>query len=82
MNNKSFGALIATAVAALVTGVAFTDSQAAEAKACYRKTCGSSVKGHSGSCAGTKVGDISDEKACTEAGGAWLTEDDAAKLKM
>lgn len=83
MNNKSFGALIATAVAALVTGVVSTDSaQAADAKACYRKSCGSSVKGHAGSCAGTKVAEITDEKACTEAGGVWVTEADAAKLKM
>lgn len=81
MNNKSFGALIATAVAAMMTGVAFADHHADE-KACYRKSCGSSVKGHSGSCGGTAVPELKDEKSCTDAGGVWITKDEAEKLKM
>jgi len=81
MNNKSFGALIATAVAAMVTGV-YADHHATDAKACYRKSCGTSVKGHAGSCGGTAVPELKDEKACTDAGGVWVTEAEAEKLKM
>ena len=53
----------------------------AEAKACYRPHCGSSVKGHEGSCGGTKVEELSEEAACETAGGAWATEEEAKKLK-
>ena len=44
--------------------------------------CGKSIKGHEGSCGGTKVDDIGDQKACEGAGGAWITEAEAAKYKM
>jgi len=81
MNGKAFGALIASAVAALITGVAFADQHEGDTKACYRKSCGESVKGHTGTCAGTKVADLKDEKSCSAAGGAWISEADAAKLK-
>ena len=81
MNTRMFGALLAGAVLAMGGGAAAADQAAAD-KACYRKSCGSSVKGHSGSCAGSKVDGLKDEKACTEAGGVWLTADEAAKLKM
>ena len=80
MNGKMFGALVAGAVLALGTGAASAES-AAEAKACYRKSCGESIKGHSGSCAGTQAADVKTEKECTDAGGAWVTAADAAKLK-
>jgi len=79
MNGKKFGALVATAVA-LMGGTVFAADKD-DAKACYRKSCGSSVKGHSGSCAGTKVSDIKDEKTCTDAGGAWTTASDAKSLE-
>ncbi|MEO8605970.1 MAG: hypothetical protein ABI629_25595 [bacterium] len=85
MNGKQFGALIATAVAmAMMEGSAVAadgSADKAEAKACYRKSCGSSVKGHSGSCAGTKVDGITDEKACTDAGGSWTTASGADSMK-
>jgi hypothetical protein len=81
MNGKIFGALVTGAVLALSAGAAVAEHHETD-KACYRKSCGSSVKGHSGSCAGSKVDGLKDEKACTEAGGVWLTADEAAKLKM
>jgi len=81
MKSTTFGALLAGALLAL-GGTALADNHEGESKGCYRKTCGSSVKGHSGSCAGTKVDALKDEKACSDAGGAWLTAADAAKLKM
>jgi hypothetical protein len=81
MKGKQFGALVATAIAAMMTGMVVTADGAGEAKACYRKSCGSSVKGHSGSCAGTKVDDVTDEHTCTEAGGAWTTAAEAEALK-
>ena len=80
MNGKVFGALVAGAVLALGAGAASAES-AAEAKACYRKSCGESVKGHTGMCAGSKVAELKSEKDCTDAGGVWITADDAAKLK-
>ena len=81
MKGKQFGALMATAIAAMMTGMVVTADGAAEAKACYRKSCGSSVKGHSGSCAGTKVDGVTDEQACTDAGGTWTTAAEAKSLK-
>ena len=80
MNGKVFGALVAGAVLALGTGTARAADEA-DAKACYRKTCGESVKGHAGMGAGSKVAELKSEKDCTAAGGAWVTAADAAKLK-
>ena len=77
MNSRIFGALVLA-----MAGGAAAAEQAAADKACYRKSCGSSVKGHAGSCAGSKVEALKDEKSCTEAGGVWLTADEASKLKM
>ena len=82
MNGRIFGALVTGAVLALGAGAAAADEQGKTDKACYRKSCGSSVKGHTGSCAGSKVEALQDEKSCTDAGGVWLTADEASKLKM
>jgi hypothetical protein len=51
-----------------------------EAKACYRTKCGTSVKGHKGKCGGTKVDGISVEQECKDAGGAWVTAEEAKKF--
>lgn len=82
MNGKVFAALVAGAVVAL-SGSATAEEQqaAADEKACYRKSCGGSVKGHSGSCGGTKVDALTTEKECTDAGGVWVTAAEAEKLK-
>lgn len=80
MNGKVFGALVAGAVLALSAGAARAADQG-EAKACYRKTCGESIKGHAGMCAGSKAAELKTEKDCTTAGGAWITAAEAAKLK-
>ena len=80
MNGKVFGALVAGAVLALSAGSARAADEA-DAKACYRKSCGESVKGHTGMCSGSKVAELKTEKECTAAGGAWITADDAKKLK-
>ena len=77
----TFGALLTGAMLALGSA-ALADDHGDDAKGCYRKTCGSSVKGHSGSCAGSKVDALKDEKSCTEAGGVWVTAAEAGKLKM
>jgi len=79
MNGKVFGALVAGAVLALSAGSARAADEGD--KACYRKSCGDSIKGHSGTCAGSKAGDLKSEKDCTAAGGAWLSADEAKKLK-
>lgn len=83
MKRSTFGALAAGAVLGLIGSGTFVQSAAAEEheKGCYRKECGKSVKGHEGKCGGTLVGGITDEAACTEAGGAWTTEADAAQYK-
>ena len=84
MKANLFGVLVASAVASLVSSAAFAPQATAgssEPKACYRKHCGKSIKGHEGQCAGTKVDDITSKKACHKAGGAWATEDAAAKYK-
>jgi hypothetical protein len=82
MKRATFGALVASAVVGLVGGTAaFAQMEGAEAKACYRKTCGKSVKGHEGKCGGTKVDGIRDQAACEAAGGAWTTEQDAEQYK-
>ncbi len=80
MNGKVFGALVAGAVLALSAGTARAADEG-DAKACYRKSCGESVTGHTGMCAGSKVAELKSEKDCTTAGGAWITADDAKKLK-
>jgi hypothetical protein len=84
MNGKAFGSLIATAIASLMTGstaVHAADTSANDAKACYRKICGQSVTGHQGTCAGTAVEALKNEKDCVDAGGAWVTAAEAEKLK-
>jgi hypothetical protein len=76
------GILAAGAVATLVGSTAFAaEDSMADAKACYRTHCGSSVEGHKGKCGGTKVDDLKDEKACTDAGGAWTTAADAKQYE-
>lgn len=80
MNGKVFGTMVAGALLALGTGAASAET-AGDAKACYRKSCGESIKGHAGSCAGTRAADVKTEKECTDAGGAWVTAAEAAKLK-
>ena len=80
MNGKVFGALVAGAVLALSAG-SVRAADEGDAKACYRKTCGESIKGHTGMCAGSKVAALKTEKDCTAAGGAWITAAEADKLK-
>ena len=83
MKRSTFGALAAGAVLSLLGSAALVqNAQAAEEeKACYRMKCGKSIKGHEGKCGGTKVDALTDEAACTAAGGAWTTEADAAQYK-
>ena len=84
MKRSMLGVLAAGAVAGLLGSTALaqdTAAGAADAKACYRKSCGKSVKGHEGKCGGTKVEGVSEEKACTDAGGAWTTAADAKKYE-
>jgi uncharacterized low-complexity protein len=81
MKSSTFGMVAATAVASLIGSVMLVTSAGAEdAKACYRKHCGKSVQGHEGSCGGTKAGDVKDQAECEKAGGAWVTEAEAAKF--
>jgi hypothetical protein len=84
MRSKKFGMLVAGAVAGMIgSSIVVEPARAGEgdAKGCYRKHCGTSVKGHDGMCGGTKVEGIKDQKTCEEAGGAWSSEADAAKMK-
>ncbi len=85
MKRSMLGVLAAGAVASMIgsTALAQSDSGAStgDAKACYRTTCGKSVKGHEGKCGGTKVDGVTAEKACTDAGGAWTTAADAKKYE-
>jgi len=85
MKRSMLGMLAAGAVAGMLGSTALAEESAAgssdDAKACYRTTCGKSVKGHEGKCGGTKVDGVSAEKACTEAGGAWTTAGDAKKYE-
>ena len=82
---RSMGVLAAAAVASMLGSAALAEEKPAaggmDAKACYRTTCGKSVKGHEGKCGGTKVDGVSEEKACTDAGGAWTTAADAKKYE-
>jgi hypothetical protein len=82
MKRSTFGALVASAVVGLVGGgVALAQADSADAKACYRTHCGKSVSGHEGKCGGTVVEGLSDEAACTGAGGAWTTAEGAKQYK-
>ena len=82
MKRSTFGALVASAVVGLVGGsAAFAQAGMGDAKACYRTHCGKSISGHEGKCGGTKVDGLSDEAACSKAGGAWTTESDAKQYK-
>ena len=85
MKRSMLGVLAAGAVASMISSTACAEDKSAgssgDAKACYRTTCGKSVKGHEGKCGGTKVDALTDEAACTAAGGAWTTEADAAQYK-
>jgi hypothetical protein len=47
---------------------------------CYRPSCATSVKGHEGKCSGTRIGELKDEVACKDAGGAWTTAAEAKKF--
>ena len=74
MKTSKLGMLAASAVLGMIGSAALvTSASADDAKACYRTTCGKSVKGHEGKCGGTKVEGVSEEKSCTDAGGAWTT---------
>ena len=81
MKRSTFGALVASAVVGLVGGTAVFAQAGGDAKACYRTHCGKSISGHEGKCGGTKVGDLTDEQACTAAGGAWTTAADAKQYE-
>ena len=84
MKRSMLGVLAAGAVASMMGSTALAEDKAAaggDAKACYRTTCGKSVKGHEGKCGGTKVDGVSEEKSCTDAGGAWTTAADAKKYE-
>jgi hypothetical protein len=88
MKTNMFGVLVASAVASLVGSTVLaeggdtgTTGQAGDAKACYRKSCGTSVTGYEGQCGGTKVEQVTDQKTCEKAGGAWVTAPEAKKLK-
>ena len=81
MKISTFGAIVASTVVGLAGSMAFAEAGAMDAKACYRPHCGKSIKGHEGKCGGTLVTDLTSEKACTDAGGAWTTGADAAKFK-
>jgi len=85
MKRSMLGILAAGAVASMIGSTALAQDKAAgssgDAKACYRTQCGKSVKGHEGKCGGTKVDGVSEEKACTDAGGAWTTAADAKKYE-
>ena len=84
MKRSMLGILAAGAVASMVGSTALAADEAAgsmDAKACYRTECGKSVKGHAGKCGGTKVDGVSEEKACTDAGGAWTTATEAKKYE-
>jgi hypothetical protein len=84
MRSQKFGMLVAGAVAGMIGSATLVQpvrAAEAEAKGCYRKHCGSSIKGHEGTCGGTKAEDIKDQKTCEDAGGAWTTDADAAKLQ-
>jgi hypothetical protein len=88
MKTNMFGALVASAVASLLGSAVLAEAgdtgktgQTGEAKACYRKSCGTSVKGYEGQCGGTKVDQVTDQKTCENAGGAWVTATEAKKLK-
>ncbi len=82
MKSSKLGLLAASAVLGMVGSVALVQSAAAEdAKACYRSHCGKSISGHEGKCGGTKASDLTDEKSCTAAGGAWTTAAEAKKYE-
>lgn len=84
MKRSMLGILAAGAVASMVGSTALAADAPAggtDAKACYRTECGKSVKGHAGKCGGTKVDGVSEEKACTDAGGAWTTAAEAKKYE-
>ena len=81
MKISTFGAIVASTVVGLAGSMAFAEAGASDAKACYRPHCGKSVKGHEGKCGGTQVSGITDEAACTAAGGAWTTAADAKKYE-
>ena len=88
MKTNMFGVLVASAVASLVGSTVLAEGtetektgQGGAAKACYRTSCGTSVKGYEGQCSGTKVEQITDQKTCEGAGGAWATTAEAKKLK-
>jgi hypothetical protein len=77
MRISTFGAIVAGTVMSLAGSLALAESHATDAKACYRKSCGSSVKGHEGKCSGTKVAALTTQAACEAAGGAWVTAAEA-----
>ena len=82
MQRSTFGALVASAVVGLAGSFAVASAAHAEdAKACYRSHCGNSVKGHEGSCSGSKVEELKDQASCEKAGGAWTTAAEAKKFE-
>lgn len=83
MNGSKLGLVVASAVASLIGSSAFAKDapENGSAKACYRTQCGQSIKGYTGQCGGTKVEEITDQKSCETAGGAWVTAAEAEKYK-
>jgi hypothetical protein len=83
MKVSKLGILAASAVATLLGTATFaaegSEGSASGDKACYRASCGKSIKGHEGKCSGTRVDELKDEAACKEAGGAWTTAAEAKK---
>ena len=83
MKISKLGILAASAVASLLGTAAFAaegaDGGKGGDKACYRPSCANSVKGHEGTCSGTRIDELKDEAACKDAGGAWTTAAEAKK---
>ncbi len=85
MKVSKLGILAASAMASLIGTATFAAEDMAGStdadKACYRSSCGKSVKGHAGKCGGTMVDDVKDQATCEGAGGAWTTATAAEELK-
>jgi len=84
MKVSKLGILAASTVASLLGTAAFaaegTEGSKDGDKACYRPSCGTSVKGHEGKCSGSRIDELKDEVACKDAGGAWTTAAEAKKF--
>ena len=86
MTRSMLGVLAAGAVASLIGSTALAaegtmGGGTMEAKACYRSHCAKSVSSYEGKCSGTKIDQLTSEKACTDAGAARTTAAEAKKLE-